>query len=158
MLEEGIQAPDFALSNQEGQVVRLQDFRGRWLVFWWYPEAKSEGCTVEGRAFQTRFPDFDATGAAVVGVSFNQVDKNLDFAECEGFDFPLLSDPDWAAGRAYDVVRQPDERFADKPRRITYLISPEGVIAKSYLVTDVQQHATQVLEDLSQIRAEVKKA
>jgi len=153
VLEAGVEAPDFDLADDSGTRVRLSDQRGRWVVLWWYPEAKSEGCTIQGRGFQKTYEQFAADGVVVLGASFNDADKNRDFSECEAMQFPLLSDPDGTAGRAYDVVRKPDERFADKPRRVTYLIDPEGRIAKSYLVTDVAGHASQVLADRRELAA-----
>lgn len=153
MLDEGVKAPDFDLPDDSGTRVRLSDHHGRWVVLWWYPEAKSEGCTIQGRAFQKTYDEFAADGVVVLGASFNEVEKNRDFSECEAMQFPLLSDPDRTAGRAYDVVRAPDERFADKPRRVTYLIDPDGRIAKSYLVKDVAGHASQVLADRRELVA-----
>jgi peroxiredoxin Q/BCP len=157
MLDEGVAAPDFTLVDQEGGTVKLSDFRGQWIVLWWYPEAKTEGCTIEGRSFQALYAEFQKAGANVVGASFNKPDKNLDFAECESFSFPLLSDHDRVAGSAYEVVRKPDEKFADKPRRVTYLISPDARIQKAYLVTEVHSHASQVLQDLREQQANAGK-
>ena len=152
MLSEGSPAPEFHLRDQEGNRVGLSDFRGKWVVLWWYPEAKSSGCTIQGRAFQLSHERFTKAGAVVLGASFNTVEKNLDFGECESFAFPLLSDPERVAGAAYDVVRGAEEKFADKPRRVTYLIAPDGRIARSYLVKDVVAHAEEVLADLNDQR------
>jgi peroxiredoxin Q/BCP len=153
MLSESATAPGFELSDEDGRSLRLSEFRGRWVVLWWYPEAKSSGCTIQARAFQVAHEKFLERDAVVLGASFNTTEKNHDFGECESLAFPLLSDPERVAGTAYDVVRKPDEKFADKPRRVTYLIDPEGRIARSYLVTDVASHPTQVLADLESEQA-----
>src|SRR5690349_11926564 len=76
MLTSGKMMPDFDLPNQFGEPISLRGFRGRWLVLWWYPEAASEGCTIEGRGFHQLERDFSDLGAAIVGLSFNTVAEN----------------------------------------------------------------------------------
>lgn len=105
---------------------------------------------MEGQGFRARTPDFQALGAVVVGASFNTVEANREFATEQGFDFDLLSDVDRVAGSAYDVLREPGQDFQHKPRRVTYLVAPDGRIAHSYAVRDdLFAHAGQVLEDLT---------
>lgn len=85
-----------------------------------------------------------------MGASFDTVEENRAFAESEGFPFRLLSDSEKVAGAAYDTVRQAGEDYAEfgVPRRYSYLVDPDGVIAKGYEVTDVNAHAGEVLADL----------
>lgn len=151
MLAEGTPAPDFTLTDHRGVVRSLADSAGRWLVLWWYPKACSEVCSVQGRAFAPAAPVIRELGADILGISFDDQEANVRFAEQEGLDFPLLSDLDRTVGARYDVVRDPDEMFADAPRRVTYLIDPAGVIRRSYLVTDAGGHANTVLTDLRQL-------
>jgi peroxiredoxin len=88
----------------------------------------------------------------VLGASFDQPGENKTFAEAQQFGFRLLSDFDRSVGRAYEVVRAPDEQYADTALRIAYLIGPDGVIGRSYQVTDVAGFADQVLADLGELK------
>jgi peroxiredoxin Q/BCP len=85
----------------------------------------------------------------VLGASFDTPAENKAFADAQAFGFALLSDIDKRVGQAYEVVRQPDEKYPDFPLRISYLIGPDGVIRRSYTVTDVGGHADAVLADLA---------
>ena len=87
----------------------------------------------------------------MLGASFDPPADNKAFAEAQDFGFRLLSDVDRSVGRAYEVVRAPDEQYADMALRIAYLIGPDGVIRKSYQVTDVAGFADQVLADLQEL-------
>lgn len=151
MLEPGTPAPPFTLPDHRGEPRSLQDYAGQWLVLWWYPRACSEVCSIQGRSLAPATPALRELGANVLGVSFDTQEENVRFAAQEGLDFPLLSDLDKQVGTAYRVVRNPDEPFADAPRRITYLIDPGGVIRRSYLVTDVATHPEQMLADLREL-------
>lgn len=153
MLVEGAIAPPFSLYDDSGNEVSLEAQRGKWVVLWWYPQASSGTCTIQGRAFRPLASDFEKAGAVVLGISFNTVEENRDFSMCESFSFPLLSDPSMEVGRAYGVTRQPNERFADKPRRVTYLIDPEQVVRRVYVVEDADAHASEVLRDLRALQA-----
>ncbi|MEU6075775.1 peroxiredoxin [Micromonospora sp. NPDC047074] len=151
MITEGTLAPPFRLPDHQGEVRTLADFTGRWLVLWWYPRACSEVCSVQGRALVPATGPLEELGAAVVGASFDPPTENARFAEQEGIEFPLLSDETKAVGTSYQVLRSPDERFADTPRRITYLIDPQGVVRRAYLVTDAAGHGDQLVADLREL-------
>ena len=88
-----------------------------------------------------------------MGASFDTPAENLEFAEAQGFDYPLLSDVDQQVGTAYDVVRDADDQYASYPRRHSYLIDGEGVVRRVYVVTDVAGHAADVLADLRELQA-----
>jgi peroxiredoxin Q/BCP len=148
MITPGSAAPDFALPDENGNVVRLQDLRGSWIVLWWFPKASTGGCTREGQGFRDLQAEFAAAGAKIVGASFDTAAENLAFTEAQSFGFPLLCDVDRSAGRLYDLVRQPDERSPDYPRRKTFLIDPTGQLAKIYEVTDTAAHPGEVLADV----------
>lgn len=148
MLESGQMAPHFTLQDQGGKPVSLGDYAGRWLVMWWYPRACSEVCSIQGRAIVPLVDAFRAEGADIIGVSFDSPDANILFAEQEDISFPLLSDPTMEIGTAYGIKRSPEEPFADAPRRVTYLIDPEGRIARAYHVDDASGHASVMLSDL----------
>jgi peroxiredoxin Q/BCP len=148
MLGIGDHAKDFALLDQDGELVRFADLRGKWLVLWWFPLASSETCSIEGRGFTKLAGDFVELGAEVLGLSFDSTANNAAFAACEGFGFRLLSDVSTKVGQSYGAKRGAGEAFGSQPRRITYLVDPEGVIRRSYHVTSVEDHAQRVLADL----------
>ena len=153
MLEAGAVAPTFDLPDQTGERVRLADYQGRWLAFWWYPEAGSEGCSVQAGSLTSRAADFTNLNVDLVGVSFNTVDKNNTFSCDYAVPFPLLSDVDRTIGRAYGVVRQPGEPFSDKPRRATFIIDPGGRIAFAEVVppADLTRYAERLLDQAKNV-------
>ncbi len=108
---------------------------------------------MEGRALRDRAERFEAANCVVLGASFDKPEDNKAFAEEQRFGFALLSDVDRRAGRDYDVVRDPDDQYASFPHRVSYLIDPEGRIARAYRVTDVGGHADEVLADLAALGA-----
>src|ERR671931_435940 len=107
---------------------------------------------MEGEGFRDRAPEFESRGVEILGVSFDPPDKNRKFAELNRFPFRLLSDVDRVVGTAYETKRAPEERSPLQAKRRTYLIDPEGVIAKAYRVVDIAAHPDEVLRDLDQLR------
>ena len=89
----------------------------------------------------------------MLGASFDTPDENRAFAEEQQFGFRLLSDPDRAVGTAYEATRPPDDQYAAMPKRVSYLIDPDGIIRRAYEVKDVAGHADEVLADLATLRA-----
>jgi thioredoxin-dependent peroxiredoxin len=108
---------------------------------------------MELKGFRDRASEFEATGATVVGVSFDAPEDNRAFAQKNGFPFPLLSDVDRKAGEAYETKRAPAEQNPEYAKRRTYLIDPEGRIVKAYRVTDIAAHPDQVLADIRELQA-----
>ncbi len=104
---------------------------------------------MEGQALRDRADEFAALRCVVLGASFDTPEENRAFALAQGFGFRLLADVDQHVGRAYEVVRDGDERYAGFPQRISYLIDREGLIRKAYRVADVSAHAGEVLADLA---------
>jgi peroxiredoxin Q/BCP len=102
---------------------------------------------MEGRGFRDRAHEFAEAGLEIVGVSFDTPEDNRAFAEKNGFPFRLLSDVDRTIGELYETKRAPEEQSPEYAKRRTYLIDPEGRIAKAYRVTDIPAHPAQVLED-----------
>ena len=149
MLDTGTPAPDFCLPDQHGTEVCLVNYRGGWVLLWWYPKAETPGCTVEGQGLRDHADAFAAAHCTILGASFDTPAENLAFAEAQGFEFPLLSDADRKVGAAYHVVRQADHQYALFARRHSFLIDPEGVLRRVYEVTHVEAHATEVLADLA---------
>lgn len=144
-------APDFTLPDQHGEPVSLTDFTGEWVLLWWYPKALTPGCTSCGQGFQRSIAAFDERACRILGVSFDAPERNLAFARQHRFTFPLLT-ATYELGRLYGTKRDDGEEWADVPRRISYLIDPDGVIRKAYRVLDPSQHPEQVLADLRDLR------
>src|SRR2546423_11497887 len=108
---------------------------------------------MEGRGFRDRAPEFAEAGIEILGISFDLPEENRRFAEQNGFPFRLLSDRDRSAGERYETKRGPEESSPEYATRRTYLIDPEGRIAKAYRVTDIPAHPEQVLADFRQLVA-----
>jgi len=155
MLTAGTRAPAFTLPDTRGADVSLSDFAGRWVVFWWYPEAGSSGCSIQATALDRVNDQIVAAGARVVGASFNSSAENDDFAAEQSLSFPLLSDPGKTAGAAYEVVREPGAPFERKPFRYTYLIDPAGVVAYAEDAGQIAlgTYGEHVLEVLAEVQA-----
>jgi peroxiredoxin Q/BCP len=148
MLAAGTKAPDFTLPDQDRQPVSLSDYLGHWVIFWWYPKASTAGWTRQGQGLRDRSAELASTDTVVLGASFDTPEDNRAFAETEQFGFRLLSDVDRQVGRVYEVTRPAGDERAGFAQRIAYLIDPEGVIRKTYEVTDTGGFAEQVLGDL----------
>ena len=108
---------------------------------------------MQGQGLRDSAQRFDRLNAIILGASFDTPDENLAFAIAQEFPFRLLSDIDHSVGTAYEATRDASEKYAEFPRRLSYLIDPEGVIARAYDVTDVAGHAEQVLRDLVTLQA-----
>jgi len=107
---------------------------------------------VEGQGFRDRAPELEAAGAEILGISFDPPEANLSFAERNDFPYRFLSDLDRSIGEAYGTKRPEGHDAASWPRRFTYLIDPEGRVAKAYVVRDVTIHPAEVLADLESLR------
>jgi peroxiredoxin Q/BCP len=139
----GEAAPDFRLQDQNYQWHGLGDYAGQWVVLYFYPKADTPGCTTEACEFRDNIFAFQEIGAAVVGVSVDDVGSQKEFADKYHLPFPLLSDASQATAKAYGVLR--DSGVAN---RQTFLIGPDGRIAKHYSEVDTATHSAQVLADL----------
>jgi len=144
MLDVGSMAPEFAAPDQDGKERKLADYRGRWLLLYFYPKDDTPGCTAEACALRDSWSDFEKTGAAVLGVSKDSVKSHGKFAAKYGLPFTIISDEDRAIIRAYGA----DGLI----RRVSYLIDPEGKIAKAYPKVKPAGHAAEVLADLAELR------
>ena len=103
---------------------------------------------MEGQALRDRAERFDELGVTILGASYDTPAENFAFAQAQQFPFRLLSDPDHTVAAAYEVTRDAGDKFAEFPRRYSYLIDPDGMIARAYDVTDVAHHADQVIADV----------
>ena len=148
-------APDFALPGitpaADGQAIetrlQLADFRGRWLVLYFYPRDFTGGCTLEARGFQKDLAAYEAANAAVVGVSADDAESHADFCSSEGLAFPLLSDPAGTVSRTYGSW------IAPFSQRHTFLIDPTGVLRSTWVAVRPTGHSAEVLAALQELQA-----
>src|SRR5271169_218384 len=152
--EVGTAAPDFTLNSQEGKPVSLHDFKGKWVVLYFYPKDFTSGCTVEAHNFQRDLPLYEKRNAVIVGVSVQDADSHQKFCTKEGLSFKLLADTDHKVSEAYDSIM--NLAVMKLSARHTFLIDPNGVIRKTYLDVKPEQHSGEVLTDLDQLQKSSK--
>src|SRR6202789_765466 len=144
-------APDFTLTSQEGTPVSLKDYRGKWVVLYFYPKDFTSGCTIEAHNFQRDLDHYTQKNAVIVGVSVDDVDSHKGFCTKEGLNFKLLSDSDHAVVEKYGSIMEYNGMTL--AARHTFLIDPSGVTRKVYLKVSPQGHSEEVLSDLQQLQA-----
>ena len=149
--QEGSHAPEFSLPSQEGAPVSLDQFKGKWVVLYFYPKDFTSGCTVEAHNFQRDIDKYTAKNTAIVGVSVDSVDSHKGFCTKEGLNFKLLADPNHAVVEKYGSVMEYNGMTL--AARNTFLIDPNGVIRKVYLKVSPQGHSEEVLADLDRLQA-----
>lgn len=136
--QTGQPAPDFALTSDSGETIRLSDLRGQRVVLYFYPKAMTTGCTAQACAFRDAMPQITARNAVVLGISPDPVNELVKFKEKEGLNFPLLSDPDHAVAESYGVwgERSMYGRTYMGINRSQFVIGEDGTIrAVSYKVS-----------------------
>jgi len=147
---EGNAAPDFTLPSQEGTPVNLRDYRGQWVVLYFYPKDQTPGCSREAHNFQVDQPKYAERKAVVLGVSVDSVDSHKKFCTKEGLNFKLLADTDHKVTDAYgSLTNLGIVKFA---ARHTFLIDPTGKIAKVYTSVDPLKHSAEVLAELDELQ------
>jgi len=150
-LSEGSVAPDFTLASQDGSSVSLKDYRGKWVVLYFYPKDQTPGCTREAHNFQVDQPKYAERNAVVLGVSLDSVDSHKKFCAKEGLNFKLLADPDHKVTSQYgSLTNFGVVKFA---ARHTFIIDPQGRIAKAYTSVDLTRHSDEVLAALAQLES-----
>jgi len=146
----GSAAPDFTLPSQESAPVSLKDYRGSWVVLYFYPKDQTPGCTREAHNFQADQAKYAERHAVVLGVSVDSVDSHKKFCAKEGLNFKLLADSDGKVSGAYGSLTNLEVvKFA---ARHTFLIDPSGKVAKAYTSVDSRGHSEEVLAALDQLQ------
>ena len=145
MLKAGDSAPEFTAPSHQGAQVSLAGFRGKKLLLWFYPEADTPGCALEGRGFRDHQEYYDDHGIAIVGVSFDDVERNAAFAKKYDFKFPLLSDLDRKVALAYGACSDAKAQHAE---RMSFLIDEHGTISSVYDRVDPRDHPARVLAEI----------
>jgi len=148
----GTVAQDFTLNAQDGKQVSLRDFRGQWVVLYFYPKDFTSGCTKEARNFQQDLALYEQKKTVILGVSGQDETSHEKFCAAEGLHFKLLADPRCELSARYGSVV--NLGVAKLSARHTFLIDPVGVIRKVYLKVDPSRHSAEVLTDLAELQKE----
>jgi len=151
----GSPAPDFNLPDQNGKLHTLQDYRGKWLVLYFYPKDDTPGCTEEACAFRDDLHQISAMGAQVVGVSVDDTSSHAEFAKKYHLPFPLLADKTTETADRYGALR--NFFMLKVAKRYTFLIDPQGIINKEYLSVETSRHSKEIIDDLKKITSLKKK-
>ena len=146
----GSMAPDFTLPSQEGKPVSLKDYRGKWVVLYFYPRDFTSGCTLEARNFQRDLTKYDAANAVVLGVSVDTAESHKSFCAKEGLNFKLLSDADAKVSELYGSVME--YNGAKLSARNTFIIDPQGKVVKVFEKVKVMAHSEEVLAALATLQ------
>ena len=145
MLKEKIKAPDFKLVDQNNKFHTLLDYKGKWVVIYFYPRDNSPGCTTEAKNFRDNVDKFKSLNAIVIGISPDSPLSHKKFAEQYNLSITLLSDPGKEVINKYlagGIIT----------KRISYLINPEGIIEKIYPTVNPARHAEEILSDLEDLK------
>jgi thioredoxin-dependent peroxiredoxin len=141
-------APAFTLPTNTGDgEVSLADYRGKWVVLYFYPKDFTSGCTLEARRFQQDLAKYEAKDAQILGVSADDVDSHAEFCDSEGLKFPLLADTDGAVSKAYGSW------LGYLSLRHTYLIDPEGILRETFVDVRPNIHSAEVLISLDRLQS-----
>ncbi len=148
-------APEFALRDQDGKEHSLSQYLGKWVLLYFYPKDDTPGCTIEACTIRDQFADFTKIGAVVLGVSTDSVASHKKFVTAYKLPFTLLADEEKEVVSTYGVFGE--KKFMGKTYlgtlRTSFLIRPDGTIAKVYTSVKPPVHAAQVIEDLSTLGA-----
>src|SRR6202167_6601172 len=147
----GSVAPNFTLTSQDGKAVSLDEYRGKWVVLYFYPKDFTSGCTTEAHNFQRDLTQYQAKGAVIIGVSADSSDSHQKFCAKEGLNFKLLSDSDHKVSEEYGSIMN-IAGVKKLSARHTFLINPDGVIVKEYMDVDPGKHSEEVLAALTDLQ------
>jgi peroxiredoxin Q/BCP len=144
----GTEAPDFTLNSQDGKPISLHDFRGKWVVLYFYPKDMTTGCTIEAHNFQRDMAQYEAKNAVIIGVSVQDEKSHQEFCAKEGLNFKLLADTNHDVSEKYDSLT--NYGVAKLSARHTFLIDPTGKVRKVWTDVDVKKHSDEVLAALDE--------
>jgi peroxiredoxin Q/BCP len=140
-------APDFTLPTNIGDgEISLSDYRGKWVVLYFYPKDFTSGCTLEAQRFQKDLDKYEAKNTQIIGVSADDVNSHAEFCDSEGLKFPLLADTDGAVSKAYGSW------LGIMSLRHTYIIDPQGILRASFQAVRPAIHSTEVLATLGELQ------
>ncbi len=146
----GASAPDFTLNNQEGKAISLHDFKGKWVVLYFYPKDMTTGCTIEAHNFQRDLAKYDGKNAVILGVSVQDEKSHQEFCAKEGLNFKLLADTKMEVSGKYDSIM--NLGVVKLSARHTFLIDPSGTVRKVWTEVDVKTHSDDVLAAINDLQ------
>src|SRR6266852_5840812 len=146
----GTTAPDFTSTSQEGTPVSLHDYKGKWVVLYFYPKDMTQGCTIEAHNFQRDLAKYNEKNAVILGVSVDNVDSHQEFCSKESLTFKLLADTSHDVTNKYGSLA--DYKGMTIAARNTFVIDPKGVIRKVYLKVNPNPHSQEVLDAISEMQ------
>jgi thioredoxin-dependent peroxiredoxin len=146
----GSVAPDFTLNSQESKSISLHDFKGKWVVLYFYPKDMTSGCTIEAHNFQRDLAKYDAKNTVILGVSMQDEKSHQEFCAKESLTFKLLADTKKEVSEKYDTVM--NMGVMKLSARHTFLIGPDGVVRKVWTDVDVKKHSDEVLAALDELQ------
>jgi len=146
----GSMAPDFTLNSQENTPVSLHDFKGKWVVLYFYPKDQTPGCTIEAHGFTRDQDQYTKKNAVILGVSVDSVDSHKEFCAKDGINFKLLSDTSTDVVSKYGSLNQMNG--TTRAARNTFLIDPKGKMAKVYVKVNPTPHSEEVLAALDEMQ------
>ncbi len=149
--QAGQQAPDFTLPSQDGSQVSLKDFRGKWVVLYFYPKDGTSGCTLEAHNFQRDLPKYEQRNAVIVGVSVDSSGSHKEFCAKQGLTFKLLADTGTSVSAQYGSLT--NLLVTKIASRNTFLIDPSGKIAKVWTGVSPGRHSGEVLTALGALHS-----
>jgi len=151
MLAEGSKAPDFALKDQDENLIRLNDFVGQKLLIWFYPKSSTPGWTIEGQQLRDEFNNFKKRNTSILGISADSVKSQKSFCDKQNFPFSILSDPDKEVINLFEAIgiKKMYGREYEGILRVSYLIDENGLIEKAYAKVKPKDHAKEVLKDIN---------
>jgi len=147
----GTKAPNFTLKSQEGKNVSLTDFKGKWVVLYFYPKDMTQGCTIEAHNFEVDQPQYTKMNAAIIGVSVDSVDSHVEFCTKETLTFKLLSDEKKEVVKMYGSV-QTLGKMGEVAARNTFLVDPQGTVQKVFIGVQPAPHSKEVLMALADLQ------
>ncbi len=148
--ENGTTAPQFVLKNQDGVEVKLSDFKSKWIVLYFYPKDFTSGCTVEAHNFQRDLAGYEKLGAVIIGISVDSSESHKGFCTKEGLSFRLLADTEHKVTSLYGSLGEYQGKAI--ARRNTFIIDPNGKIAKAFENVNPAVHSEEVLAALAQLQ------
>jgi len=148
----GDPAPAFKLQDQGGKWHSLSDYRGKWIALYFYPKDDTPGCTTEACSFRDNVFAFKKEGAEILGISVDDVGSHKAFAQKHGLPFTLLADPDKTVTKQYGVLKA-YMGVMEMARRDSFIIDPQGRIARHYESVDPEGHSAVVLADIKELKA-----
>ena len=147
-----MKAPEFSLMNEQGNLVKLEHYKGKYVVLYFYPKDMTPGCTTEACDFRDAYTEFSDLNAVILGVSADDANKHTKFIEKHGLPFSLLVDEDHAVSESYNVwvLKKMYGKEYMGIERSTFLINPDGIVVKEWRKVKVKDHINEVLNSIRQ--------